>query len=70
MEELMTMPATGLANGVDTVNERGIADVNGLYTRTWVITARPSTVLVTVSVSWLERGADAYSISIATERRL
>jgi len=70
VEDLRTVPLNSarFANGTDTVDSRGVADANGLYTRTWTITPGAETTIVTVSVAWTERGAEPYTITMADMR--
>lgn len=70
VEDLRTVPldSARFVNGTDIVDSRGVADANGLYTRTWTITPGAETTIVTVSVSWTERGAEPYTISMADMR--
>ena len=70
LEDLRTEPVAALLNGSDYVDARGIDNANGPYTRTWTVTSTGSgTVRLVLRVTWLERGADEYTISLVTERR-
>jgi type IV pilus assembly protein PilV len=70
VEDLRTVPVNSarFASGSDQVDARGLADESGLYTRTWTITPRTDTTVVTVSVSWNERGAEPYTITMSDMR--
>ena len=70
VEELRTVPLTSarFANGTDKVDSRGVADAEGIYTRTWTLAPGIETTIVNVSVSWTERGNEPYTISMADMR--
>jgi type IV pilus assembly protein PilV len=70
VEDLRTVPLTSprFASGTDQVDSRGVADPDGLYTRSWTITPGAETTIITVSVSWSERGNEPYTISMADMR--
>ena len=70
VEELRTVPLNSVrfASGTDQVDSRGVADAEGLYTRTWTIVPGIETTIVNVSVSWTERGNEPYTISMADMR--
>ena len=70
VEELRTVPLNSVrfANGTDQVDSRGVADAEGLFTRTWTIAPGIETTIVNVSVSWTERGNEPYTISMADMR--
>ncbi len=70
VEDLRTVPLTSgrFANGTDQVDARGVADNTGLYTRTWTITPQTDTTIVTVAVSWNERGGEPYTITMSDMR--
>jgi prepilin-type N-terminal cleavage/methylation domain-containing protein len=70
LEDLRTLAFTSLVNGTDVVNARGVADVNGGFTRTWTIAFVGQSVLLQVQVAWLEGGADPYKLVFATQRHL
>jgi prepilin-type N-terminal cleavage/methylation domain-containing protein len=72
MEQLRTVPLPVLTDGTDQVDARGIIDdENGLYTRAW--TYDPASDLITVTVSWRERGGtdddNAYTVTLQTARK-
>jgi Tfp pilus assembly protein PilV len=76
LEALRTIDPANLATGgPETIDERGMADVDGFYTREWEVvltpdvTDDPELVLITVTVSWQEQGGDAQSIELRTERQ-
>lgn len=69
MEELMTMAPAILADGTDTVDSKGVDDVNGFYDRTWTVQPVGAVNTVTIVVSWNEKGTEPHSISIATQVR-
>ena len=75
MEELMgtsSVAVVGMSPGSDQVNDLAVADVNGEYTRSWTAVAGTldsSMLAVTVTVTWFERGTEAHSITVSTQRR-
>ena len=70
VEDMRTVALTSarFASGTDQVDARGVADANGIYTRTWTITPGTETTVVSVSVTWTERGGDPYTITMADMR--
>ena len=70
VEDLRTLSldSTRFVNGTDQVDARGVADEDGPYTRTWTISPGTDTTIVSVSVSWTERGNEPYTISMADMR--
>lgn len=70
MEDLMLQSAASLADGVDLVDSQGNLDPGGAYTRTWTVEPTGSILLLTITVSWFEKGTEPHGISIATQRRL
>ena len=70
VEDLRTVPLSSarFADGTDKVDSRGVADAEGLFTRTWTIAPGIETTIVNVSVSWTERGNEPYTISMADMR--
>lgn len=70
MEELFSVAAADLIDGTDTVDSDGVGNAAGLYTRTWTIASAGTIALVTVGVTWQEKGAESHTITLATQRRL
>ena len=70
VEDLRTVSLTSarFVSGTDQIDARGVADANGLYTRTWTITPGTETTVISVSVTWTERGGDPYTITMADMR--
>lgn len=68
LEWLRTAPVASLVDGSDQVNAAGDVVSTGLFTRTWTITPGTELTTITVSVTWLEQGADDYTISMSTLR--
>ena len=70
LEALRTLPAADITNGNDggTVNEQGIIDTDGLYTRDWTVDWSTGVGVLTVNVSWDEQGGEPYTITISTVR--
>lgn len=70
VEDLRTVPLTSprFADGTDRVDSRGVADAEGLYTRTWYVTPGADTTIINVSVAWTERGNEPYTITMADMR--
>lgn len=70
VEDLRTVPLNSarFTSGSDQVDARGVASQDGLFTRTWTITPRTDTTVVTVSVAWSERGGEPYTISMSDMR--
>ena len=73
MEELMSMTMSALPDGTvsDVVDAQGVAS-SGPYTRTWTVangSVDATVKAVAVQVTWLERGTDTRSITIATQRQ-
>ena len=75
MDELMTVITTNttfFVSGTDNVDEMSRTDGSDIFTRTWTLTpdATPGVTHVRVVITWLERGTDLRTISIAGKRRL
>lgn len=70
VELLRLAPAAALASGSDVVNELGIADPEGRYTRTWTVAVNGKLATVEVVVSWLERGSEDHQITLRTQREV
>ncbi len=70
VEDLRTVPLSSarFADGTDQVDSRGVADADGLYTRTWAVSPDTETTVITVSVSWTERGNEPYTITMSDMR--
>jgi type IV pilus assembly protein PilV len=70
VEDLRTVPLNSarFATGSDQVDARGVQDADGLYTRSWTITPGTDTTVINVSVSWIERGNEPYTITMADMR--
>lgn len=70
VEDLRTVPVNSarFASGSDQVDARGVADQAGLYTRSWTVAPGTDTTVVTVSVSWTERGSEPYTITMSDMR--
>lgn len=70
VELLRLAPPATLASGSDLVNELGIPDPEGRYTRTWTVTRNGKLATIEVVVSWLERGSESHGITIRTQREV
>lgn len=68
IEYLRTAPIATLTSSSDQVDARGTLDDTGLFTRTWTVTPDTDTTTITVAVTWLEQGAESYTISMSTLR--
>jgi Tfp pilus assembly protein PilV len=70
IELLRLAPAASLASGSDVVNELGVADPEGRYTREWTVARNGKLATIEVEVSWLERGSDSHAITMRTQREV
>lgn len=70
IELLRLVPPAQLASGSDVVNEMGIADSEGRYTREWTVTLDGTLATIVVEVKWVERGKDDHSITLRTQREV
>lgn len=68
LESLLINPIASLTDGSDRVDARGLQDEKGLYTRQWSATADADGTSVTVTVSWLEQGAEPHTIEMSSRR--
>jgi type IV pilus assembly protein PilV len=67
LEELRTIPTTAIVNDQDQVDASGIANDEGLFTRTWDITWAGTLGTLVVTVGW-EEADGAHAITYRTVR--
>ena len=70
MEALRTVEIDTLLPGTEKVNAQGLLDATGPYDRSWNVNWVGTVGVVTVTVSWLERGTDVHSVVLRTQRNL
>lgn len=68
MEALRIIPTAALIGGTDTVDSRAVIDPNAMYTRTWTLGLVGTDTVLTVTVSWVERGGETFTIRMSTVR--
>ena len=69
LEELRTVPLAGITDGEDIVNADGLADDEGIFTRSWTFVASGETTTITVRVQWSEADG-THAITFRTLRNL
>lgn len=69
LEAFRTISPDTLSSGSDEVDSRGVLTSDGPYTRTWNVADMGSHLDVVVEVGWLERGAEPYTVTLATKVR-
>jgi prepilin-type N-terminal cleavage/methylation domain-containing protein len=67
LEELLTVPASQLANGGDVVNAQGLDDPEGAYARAWTVGWNGDLAALAVEVTWLDDDGD-HTIAVSTRR--
>ena len=71
MEALRTVPVASIVDtAAESINEHGIPDAGGLYTREWTITDDGTIATLVVVVRWKERGSEDHAITFTTMRVL
>ena len=70
MEQLRTEDLLGAAVGPEVIDEQGIPDADGLYTRDWNIVDTGPFIDIEVTVTWREGGSadQEYRVTLRTRR--
>ena len=70
MEQLRTEDLLGAAVGPEVIDEQGIPDADGLYTRDWNIVDTGPFIDIEVTVTWREGGSadQVYRVTMRTRR--
>ncbi|MCG8425205.1 MAG: hypothetical protein MJE77_45575 [Proteobacteria bacterium] len=70
MESFRTIPLDEIEDNSERVNARGRPEPDGIFTRTWTIAWNGDRALLTLTVSWVERGDEPHALVFTTERTL
>ena len=68
LEHLRTVPTAALAGGTEHVDASGAVGPTGAYTRSWDVAWTGDLALISVVVSWTERGTEPHGITYRTRR--